>query len=298
MIHFLAFSLRRAVEGLWRHPITSIAATLTMVLMLVLLAGLLIVLSGLQAGLQFVEQKVEIQATLSEGVSRELVDRLEADLRALPEVAAVTYVSKEQAREEFRAFLRSQGKQDLSEYTGTNPYPASLNIKLRDPDAFDDVVETLQRPRGVVAEINEPKQVAQSIATVTSVIRTVGIVTVVVVGLIVLLIVVNTIRMAVMARASEIEIMRLVGASDAFIRWPFIFEGLLVGLIGAVITLGLLAVASQPIGQATALLASQVPIGFNQQLAQQVVAIVISAGLALGGLGAWISVRTYLTRGT
>ncbi len=296
MVHFLAFSLRRAAEGLWRHPVTSIAAVLTMVLMLLMVAGLLIVLSGLQAGLRFVEEKVEVQATLNEGVSRELVGALEADLRALPQVASVTYVSKEQAREDFRAFLRSQGKEDLSEYTGTNPYPANLSIRLRDPDAFGQVAETLRRPRGVVREIYERQQLAESISTIADVIRTVGFVVVAVVGLIVLLIVINTIRMAVMARAQEIEIMRLVGASDAFIRWPFIFEGLLVGLLGALITLALLALGSQPIGQLTFLIASRVPVGFNQQLAQQVVAIVLASGLGLGGLGAYISVRTYLTR--
>jgi cell division transport system permease protein len=112
----------------------------------------------------------------------------------------------------------------------------------------------------------------------------------------VLFIIVNTIRMAVMARRDEIEIMRLVGASDAFIRWPFIFEGLLVGLLGAAVTLGLLAFAAQPISQATNTIVTQVPVGFDQQLARQLVALVLGAGIILGGFGAFISVRTYLIR--
>jgi cell division transport system permease protein len=118
----------------------------------------------------------------------------------------------------------------------------------------------------------------------------------VLVGLTVLFIVINTIRLAVVARAEEIEIMRLVGASDAFIRWPFIFEGMLVGIFGAAITLGVLALAAQPIGQGVATLVGQVPIQFDQNLDQQLVVVVGGAGLVLGAGGAFISVRAYLIR--
>ena len=113
-----------------------------------------------------------------------------------------------------------------------------------------------------------------------------------IVGVIVLFIIVNTIRLAVVARAEEIEIMRLVGASDAFIRWPFVFEGALVGLFGAVLTLALLAVAAEPLSQAM--------VGFFNVLPLELGSVgrgdSSRDGLGLGVLGSWVSVRTYLIR--
>jgi cell division transport system permease protein len=296
MIGFLAFSVKRAVQGFWRNLVMSLAATITMVLMLLLLAGLVIMLSGLQAGIQFVEQKVEVIAYLNDGVASDRVAELKASVESLPEVAEVTYVSKEEALADFRRQLAAQGKQDLTTVTSTNPIPASLNVKLRDPRIAGDVVKRLKEPQGVVSEVQETKKVVEAIVTLSSVLRTVGLVVLGMVGLTVLFIVVNTIRMAVLARADEIEIMRLVGASDAFIRWPFIFEGLFVGLLGAAVTLALLGLAAEPISELTATIVSQVPVGFDAQLAQQLLALVLGAGLFLGGLGAWISVRTYLIR--
>ena len=102
----------------------------------------------------------------------------------------------------------------------------------------------------IVRNVLNIDALVQRVLTVTNVVRTAGVAMVGIVGLIVLFIIVNTIRLAVVARAEEIEIMRLVGASDAFIRWPFVFEGALVGLLGAVITLGLLYAGSEPLSQA------------------------------------------------
>ena len=297
MIHFLAFSIRRAAEGLWRNRVMSLAAMVTMVLMLMLLAGLVIVLAGMEAGLSFVESKVEIRAELYDGVDPGRVSALQAELTALPEVASVSYVSKEQALADYRAFLAAQGRPDLSEIVGSNPLPAQLVVKLTDPKDLGSIRATLEAPAGVVERIVDSLQQQQGVDTListTGLLRTVGLIIVALVGVTVLLIVVNSIRMALMSRADEIEIMRLVGASDSFVRWPFIFEGLLIGLLGALLTLGLLSLASGPISQLAGVIAGQVSTGFIRQLATQIAAVVLVAGLGLGGIGAWISVRAYL----
>ena len=290
VIHFLAFSVRRAIEGLWRNRVMSLAATVTMVLMLVLVAGLVLLLAGMEAGLTAIESKVEIRAQLHRGVDRARVDELIARVEALPEVASVSYVSEEQALAEYRAQRAADGRPDYTELVGENPLPARLVVKLKDPREFGQVRTTLEATTALVEGVDEEQADVDQLISIIAMLRTIGLVVVGIVGLTVLLIVVNSIRMAVMSRADEIEVMRLVGASAPFVRWPFIFEGLLVGLVGAVVALGLLGLGSAPISQ----LANAMDVGFSHQLATELVAIVLAAGLGLGGLGAWISVRAYL----
>ena len=115
------------------------------------------------------------------------------------------------------------------------------------------------------------------------------------VGLIVLFIIVNSIRLAVVARAEEIEVMRLVGASDAFIRWPFVFEGAFIGLLGAVATLAVLAAAADPVGGLMVGFFEVLPVQLGS-LSRDTAILVLASGLGLGILGSWVSVRTYLLR--
>ena len=293
MVHFLSFSFKQALEGLWRNRVMSLAATVTMVLMLVLLSSLVIVLAGMQAGLTFIESKVEVRAELNEGTPQDRVDTLQASLAALPEVATVTFISKDQALAEFRAQNAASGNQDLTQYVGFNPFPAQLSVKLRDPKQSDQVISLLQGQQGVVARVVQQQKPIDQLVSVTSTLRTIGFAVLFLVGATVLLIVVNSIRMAVMSRSQEIEIMRLVGASDPFIRWPFIFEGLFIGLLGAGVTLMLLLLASGPITELAGAVAGQVPVG-SRSLTTQIAALVVAGGLGLGGFGAWLSVRTYL----
>lgn len=294
MLRFLAFSLRRAWQGFWRNALMSLAATATMVLMLLLLGGFWILQAGLLAGLQFVEQKVEVVADLRDDAPPAEVDALRRRLLAEPVVRSVDYVSKDEALARFRERLAAQGEQDLTRYLDTNPLRASLEVKLADPRAAGTITDELRR-EPIVESVTDIENLVDRVLTVTNVLRTAGAVVLIVVGIIVLFIVVNTIRLAVLARADEIEIMRLVGASDAFIRWPFVFEGTLVGLLGAVATLGLLGLAAEPIGRFLFDFFRVLPLEVGS-LARDVTLLVLGTGLGLGALGSWISVRTYLIR--
>jgi cell division transport system permease protein len=294
VIAFVAFSLRRAWQGFWRNALMSLAATLTMVLMLLLLAGFFILQNVLLASLDFVEQKVEVVAYVENNATQSQVEELSGGLRGMPEVASVEFINRDEALRRFREAQAAQGREDLSRYLEANPLYASMNVKLRSPTDLERV-STLLREEPIVRSVINIEALVDRVLTVTTFVRTAGVAMVGVVGLIVLFIIVNTIRLAVVARAEEIEIMRLVGASDAFIRWPFVFEGALVGLLGAVVALGILGAAAEPMSSAMVGFFNVLPLRFGG-LARDTALIVLGTGLGLGVAGSWLSVRTYLIR--
>jgi len=295
-MHFLRFSARQAGQGLWRNRVMNLAATVTMVLMLILLSTLVIIISGVEAGLSFIESKVEVRAELHDGLaSIDPVDDLRARLEALPEVASTVYISKDDALKEFNDSRAAAGQEDLSAlYVNFNPFPARVTVELQDPRRSGAVVETLRAESALVRTVVSQQAGIDRLVNLTALLRTIGLALLLFVGLTVLLIVINTIRMALMSRAQEIEIMRLVGASDRYIRWPFIIEGVFVGFAGAVVTLLLLLAVSRPISDLAREVAGAVQLDFGSTLTLQITGLVLLAGIGLGGLGAWISVRAYL----
>jgi cell division transport system permease protein len=294
---FLAFSVGRALQGIRRNALMSLAAIATMVLMLLLLAGFWLMQAGLAAGVAYVEEKVEIVADLRDLPGAEAVlvvqaQALAAEVAAMPEVRDV---SKDEALARFQARLRERGQVDLTGYLDRNPLPASLEVSLVDPRDYQAVVDLLAARDEIVEDVVEVQQLIERLTSVTDVLRTGGLVVLAVVGFVVLFIIVNTIRLAVVARREEIEIMRLVGASDAFIRWPFIFEGAFVGLLGAAVALLVLALAAGPVGEMMYGFFRVLPLELGS-LARDIVLLVVGTGLGVGVVGSWLSVRSYLAR--
>ena len=290
-MHFLRFSVRQALLVLWRSSVMTFAATVTMIL---LLSALVIVFNGVVSGLEYIESRVEVRAELHDGALDERVDGLQTRVLAMPEVAEITYTSKEEALAQFIADREEQG-QDTSAFAGIqNPLYAYLTVRLVNPRETELVTETLRSEVDLVRFVPDQQTGIDRLVELTAQLRNLGFIVLSFVALTVLLIIVNSIRMALMARAQEIEIMRLVGASDRYVRWPFVLEGLFIGLAGAMVTLLLLLLASPAISDVASDVAGSVPLGFDQSLTLQITAIVLGAGLALGGAGAWISVRTYL----
>ncbi len=289
---FIAFAVVRAWQGFWRNAMMSLAATATVVLMLILLSGLFIVLGGLSSGLEFIESKVGVTARLIDNLPQPEVDALQAYIEGLPGVSKAEYVSPEVALERLKENYREQGLTlDLGGAQIT--LYASMEISLTDPTFANSVQDALQ-DRPEVERITTRQVDYNKLLGIIGVIRTAGIAALVLVGLTVLFMIVNMIRIAVYSRSGEIEIMRLVGASDSFIRWPFILEGILCGFIGAVITIILVAVAWDPI-QPIMVRVFQMPTAVSTQFLAVLSAIILGVGLGVGAIGSWISVRANLS---
>ena len=296
MVAFLFFSLKRAWQGFWRNAVMSLAATATMVLMLLLLAGFWIIQTGLLAGLEFTEEKVQVVAYLQQNATEGQITALAAEIQQRPDVESVEVVTRDKALERFRDSMEAQGRTDLTEQLEANPLFASVEVKLKDPSALKAVTEALSpSEHRIVRNVINIEDLVERLLTVTNVLRTVGTGILLAVGLIALFIIVNAIRLAVVARAEEIEIMRLVGASDAFIRWPFVFEGAFVGFLGAAVTLGILLAAAEPLNGFMVEFFRVLPLQVGS-LTRDLVTLIMGAGVGLGVLGSWVSVRTYLIR--
>ena len=294
MLSFLFFSVSRAWQGFWRNAAMSLAATATMTLMLLLLAGFWIVQAGFMASLSYVEQKVGVVADLHDNATPVELADTQARLAAMPVVTSVEYISKEEALRRYREERKAQGQADLTGYLEDNPLPASLEVKLQKPEDYREVADFL-KAEPIVAKVQNIEDTTDRLVTLTNFLRTFGVLLLAVIGSIVLFIVINTIRLAVLGRAEEIEVMRLVGASDAFIRWPFVFEGALVGLLGAALTLGVLVGAAEPLSHFMVGFFDILPINVGS-ISRDVTTLVVGAGTGLGVAGAWVSVRTYLIR--
>jgi cell division transport system permease protein len=292
-LRFIGFSVVRAWQGFWRNAMMSLAATATVILMLVLLSALFIVISGLNSGLEFIESKVAVTAQLRDELPPEARDALVDEVEAMPGVASVTYVSPAAAMRRLQESYREIGRElDLGDPDSPITIFASLEINLTDPDASRDVSTALSAHPDVERVLTKQAEY-DTLLGVINVIRNVGIAIVGLVGLTVLFMIINTIRIAVFSRATEIEIMRLVGASDSFIRWPFILEGILCGLIGAVVTILLVAAVWDPI-QPAMVRVFQMPTAVSDQFLTTLAILLLAAGVGIGAIGSWISVRSYL----
>ncbi len=247
------YSVREAGYHFKRNFGSSFGAVITIFLSLFIIGVFAIASSMVNNVVGDVESRITIQAFLADDADQTTVDSLEARIATWEGVDSVTYKSKDEALAEYRETMVSANAADAVEaLDGRNPIPASLVIKLTDAsmaqtvadqivtdDLFLSVCDAADTPS---ASVQYGAETVEKLLSLTNSIRIVAAALVILLVFVAFVFINNTIRLSIMARSDEIGIMRLVGASNSFIRGPFLMEGIIQALIGFVVSLGVLEI--------------------------------------------------------
>src|SRR2546430_9230985 len=235
----MILTFREAMLTFKRAPLLSALSVTTIAFSLFVLGLFGLVVINLQSALQDVEERVEVVAYLLPGAPAEAVAQALKDIEAFPEVQSADYVSEDEALSRARAELVEL--RDVMQELERNPLPASIEVKLkpgyRDTDHVSAVAERL-RGFGFVDDVRFGRDWVEKLDRLRGLAAAVGIVVGGAFPVVAIIIIGTTIRMAVLQRSREIAIMRLVGATDGFIRRPFLLQGTIKGLLGGIVAMG------------------------------------------------------------
>ena len=298
------YSLREALHHFRRNWSTVLGAVVTIFLSLFII-GLFVlgsVLIGNMVG--SVEDKVTIQAFLSDDANQADVDALMKKIEGWDNVESVTYKSKEEALQEYKETMSNRNAEEaIAALDGENPVPASLVIKMDDPENVSSVADKLiadddfaavADDEDTSASVQYGQETVEKLFSVTNYLRIGAIVLVVMLVFVAFVFINNTIRLAITARRREIAIERLVGASNSFIRGPFVMEGALEAILGSLIAIGCLQLV---VTQGLPRLANSMrflSFSLSTTTIAQTYAGLVLLGLLIGLFGSMIAMRRYL----
>jgi len=290
-----------------RNASLAVAAIAVMVVTLTIILFSLVSSETLNHTIAQIADKIDISIYLSDSVTTDQRTALMSELRKLPEVKSVSYTSKDQALAEYKA-ANANNKDLLTAINETgNPLPASIQVDPVDPSKIDQIQQvldqssttTLEDPQAGTSYSGDRKAAIDKIAHATTILKRVGIVAVVVFALVSMLIIFNTIQMAIFNRRDEITIMRLLGATTSYIRGPFVVESILYGILSALISVGILdvlfVVASSAL-QASSL--GLLDIGYASTYFYDhffvLLTLQLLTGIVIGAASSTIATRRYL----
>lgn len=287
-----------------RNGWLSLAAVFVMIITLFILSLFVILNMGVNETVKKISQKIDLSVRLKDTASTEKVDELKTIISQREGVEGISYKSKEQAWEEFRN-LNEKNKEITSELEpGDNPLWASLEIKLNDPNKLQSIVEIAEKEEfnQAVDRVNyrEKQSIFETLVKFTNFIKKAGLFLTIVFVSISFLIIFNTIRITIYSRREEVEIMKLVGATNWYVRSPFVFEGALYGIIGAIICSIIIFASiyfvSSVMEKYWTLVSQSHSMEFLQEKLLLVIGLEILTGVIIGTISSGIAIRKHLKR--
>ncbi len=301
----LGYSLHEAGSHFARNLSTSLGAVVTIFLSLFII-GLFAILSSMISNVVGdVESRITIQAFLADEADQTTVDTLQADIGTWEGVESVTYKSKDEALAEYRETMVSANAEDaVAALDGRNPIPASLVIRLTDADMAQQVADQLaiselfaqvcDNPETPSLSVQYGAETVERLLTLTSSISIVSAALVILLIFVAFVFINNTIRLSIMARRTEISIMRLVGASNSFIRGPFLMEGILQALIGFLLSLGVLELLRHLVMPQVTEALQFLNFSVAPSVYLFVYLVLLALAVVIGVLGSMLAMRRYL----
>jgi len=286
----LRYVARLALLSLWRNLAMSSVAIFTTTILLLILSGFLIMMTSLNVSVAALESKVNVIVYLKEDLSDDAQQALQERLRADPRVRTVTYFSKADALKHMHDQFADRPA--LIQAVEGNPLPASFEVVLQDAAASPAMAEQLRSETGV-EDVDFKQDTVRRLIAITQFVRISGLVVMAGLTAAVILIMINISRMGIYARRQEIEIMRLVGATDWFVRWPFVVEGVLCGLLASVTAIAVLAAGYHRVVTSVATMLSFLPLSFDPLFIYKLALIAVLIGVAVGGGGSLFAVRRF-----
>ncbi len=283
----LRFFLGEVLANFTRNAGMQFTAIGTVAVTIVLLGSFLYVRETLSTFGHGVLSQIEIAVYLKDDVDDAKALGLAGKLAGEPRIASATYVPRRDGLKRMKAVLGSDF--DTSLLTA-NPLPNTYRVRVKNPDSVPNVAAWIAKdPR--VAKTDYAADTVQKLLKTAAVLGRAGLVLIALLSLSAAIVIANTIRLTVFARRREIEIMQLVGATNMYIRMPFIAEGMLAGLLGAGIAIGALALAEHQIVPKLASTLAFISFGVNEGL---LCLELLAVGAAVGLIASWISVGRYL----
>ena len=286
------YIIREAFLSLKRNNWMSFASIGTVAVSLFIFGMFLILVMNMNKMVNSLESQVQISVYLQEDLSARDKKDLETDIRNMQGIASVNFVSRDEALERFKVRLGDQ-KFLLDALGDTNPLPDAFEVTVLQPDMVKTAADSIGKFQGVESA-KYGQDVIEHLFDITRLIRILGLTFMVLLAGATLFIISNTIRLTVFARRKEVAIMKYVGATDWFIRWPFLLEGMVLGFFGGVIAALLLnSVYSAIVVKVYSTLAF-FPLIPEYPFLLYVTLVILLSGMVIGALGSTISLKRFL----
>jgi len=300
MFLVIARTFRGGMNNFWRNGWLSVAAVSVLVLSLYIIGVMLVVTVTTNGILKNIQEKVNISVYFKPDVSEDRINQIKVQLEESTEVKSAEFVSKEKALEDFKRNNANEPviMQSLEEIGG-NPLLSSLVIKANEPGQYETISSFVSGDsfKEDVSRVNygKNKEIINKLNGIISEIKRIGLVLVAVFSAIAILIIFNTIRIAIYTHKQEIEVMRLVGSSNMFIRLPFIFEGVVYGIVASLVSMLLLFVTLKFLSPyLTRVIPTENLLSFYFSRFGILILIQTAFGVFLGVVSSVIAVRKYL----